>query len=78
MAHSGGVQFSKPVLGQGEGLNTPLSTQSSRSGFMHRLEYCASVTGLEVMPSSGLSTQGAQVMLTLVFPPLHCRYKILP
>lgn len=50
----------KPVLGQGNGLDTPLSTWSCHAGFIHRSEYCAAATGLEAMPSSGLSTQDAQ------------------
>lgn len=63
----GGSSSPKQVLGQGVGLNTPLSTQLSHSGFIHCSENCVSTTGLEAMPDSGLSTQDAedaQVTLT--------------
>lgn len=76
-----GCSSLKPMPGQGNGLDTLLSTQSSRSGFIHRSEYCVAATRLEAMPSSGMSTQDAQdaqVIPTQTFSPLHCRCNILP
>lgn len=76
----GGSSSLKPVLGQGNGLDTPLSTQSSCSGLIHCSEYHVTATRLEATPSAGLSTQGAQgaqVVLTDVFLPLHCRYNTI-
>lgn len=78
--HGGPGRSLKQVRGQGAGLNTPLSTQLSHSGFIHCSENCVSAAGPEVMPDSGLATQDAEdapVTLTQAFPPLHCRYKSL-